>query len=389
MVSFKNYWRSIAKESFVKARVLAETVGFFVFVIGGLIVLTFINFPADKIIWWSVFATLTLTLLIEICFIAPYKRAKAVETAHHKELSEQIYEREKAEQHIKELESVGLKGRVCYTAYLKDTNGRDAIALGVQIKNTGEPTIVEGWGMTFELEGTQIALRPTHLREPCNIPYKDKTVKIRSVDLLHEQVGTKPIPKGGSAAGILLFRTKSISYERLAAARPIVTLHFRDVSGREYSAKQEGQGIATPEHIPGLDDPFADILIAQGKEAKAGEQLYYDVVERIDKGSRPIMAVIERGVADELDAEDVIKFCSQLAVDRHGDIFKHLKAMYPPSEWQKFLKDAKRKNLKFPDEQSEVEHMYAVLREHVAKEQRETKQPSSTGDTEISPPEST
>src|SRR5438876_715092 len=153
MSSFKSYWRSIAKESLVKARVRAETVGFIVFVIGGLIALEFINFPADKIIWWSVVAAFILALFVEICFITPYK---------------------------------------------------------------------------------------------------DKIVKIRSVDLLHEKVGTNPIAKGGGAAGLLLFKTNSISYECLVAARPVITLHFRDVFGREYSARQEGQGIARPEHIPGL-----------------------------------------------------------------------------------------------------------------------------------------
>jgi hypothetical protein len=186
--------------------------------------------------------------------------------------------------------------------------------------------------------------------------------------MLYEKVSTTPIAKGGSITGLIVFLTKDVSYERLLAERPSVIVIFRDVYGRECRAEQQGQGVAGPFHEPGYDDPFALILMRQAKKAEAGQKLYYAVVEKIEKGSRPIMALLELGVADELDTnEDVVNFCSQLLMDKHGDPFEHLRIMYPPEVWREFLKEARRKNLKFPNSLSELDYMNERLIEHDAK----------------------
>lgn len=272
------------------------------------------------------------------------------------------------EEHKKALARVGLIGRILSTVYFEGTDGRVGIVVKLQITNRGEPTVVDGWGMTFDLNGFN-ALPATHpLDGKIDInDNKGKVVRLKSSDLLHEKVGIHQIAKGGRVSGFLVFLTKGISYERLASARPNVTVLFRDAFGQEYTAMNQGTGIAAPMHEPGIDDPFAHILIRQAKEAKEGQKLLYSVVEKISHGSRPIMALIELGVADELDTnEDVLNLCRQLVTDGHGDPFEHLGNRYPPPVRQEFLKEARRKNLKFPNAISEVEFVYDGLRKDLA-----------------------
>jgi hypothetical protein len=184
--------------------------------------------------------------------------------------------------------------------------------------------------------------------------------------MLYEKVATTPIAKGGGVTGLLVFLTKGVSYERLISERPPVTVVFSDVRGSDCKVDQQGQGTAAPFHQPGYDDPFAPILLQQAKQVKAGEKLYYSVVEKIGQGTRPIMALIELGVADELDTNDsVINFCAQLTADGHEDAFENLKILYPPQVWQEFLKEARRKNLKFPDQMAELDFMGERFREQL------------------------
>jgi hypothetical protein len=87
------------------------------------------------------------------------------------------------------------------------------------------------------------------------------------------------------------------------------------------------------------------------------------------------MALIELGVADELDTnENVVNFCAQLAADGHGDAFENLKILYPPHVWQEFLKEARRRNLKFPNQMAELDFMSHRFREQLkAKEAQKSR----------------
>lgn len=266
-----------------------------------------------------------------------------------------------------ELEQTGLRGRIVSTAMFRDDKQRTGIAVTLQITNTGEPSTAGGWGLTFKCDGVNHGFPAVHT--DFTIPDKSgRLVRVTKSDMLYEKIAATPLPKGGSVTGLIVFLTKDMSYDGLVAERPPVTVVFHDVYGRECTAAQQGQGLARPFHEPGYDDPFAPILTRQAKEAKEGQKLYYSVVEKINQGRRPIMALIELGIADELDTnEDVVNFCRQLAVDGHGDPFEHLKVMYPPEVRQEFLKDARRKNLRFPNEMSEVEFMNGRLREHLSR----------------------
>jgi len=73
---FRNYWRERARESFVKARIWAETVGFVAFLILGFISLGYPNFAADKTLWWTIAGIFVAVLFFEICFVSPYVHAR-------------------------------------------------------------------------------------------------------------------------------------------------------------------------------------------------------------------------------------------------------------------------------------------------------------------------
>lgn len=344
----------------MNARVRAEAAIFVAFLICGLVGLWLSKFPVDKTVWWTGFTVFAVWLLIEICFISPYQHARQQQQTYESEVSGL---REK----VTALSKTGMGGRIASTAIFRDDKQRTGIAVTLQITNTGEPSTAGGWGLIFKLDGVDYGFPAVHTN--LTIPDgKGFVARVTKADMLYEKVATTPLPKGGSITGLIVFLTKDVSFERLVAERPTVTVVFRDVYGHECRAEQQGQGLAGPIHEPGYDDPFAPILIRQAKEAKEGERLYYSVVEKIDQGDRPINALIELGIADELDAsEDVLTFCKQLAVDGHGDPFEHLGTMYPPEIRQAFLKEARRKNLKFPTALSEVEFVYDQLRKDLAR----------------------
>jgi hypothetical protein len=107
---FGAYWKGRIKESFVKARVRAEAVAFVAFLIFGVIALCFINFPSDKIVWWSVFAAFVVTLLVEFCFITPYQRQNRQEQKHREEIDGITQERDGLQNQLEQLNQQPLTG---------------------------------------------------------------------------------------------------------------------------------------------------------------------------------------------------------------------------------------------------------------------------------------
>ena len=88
MLQFRDYWRSIVKESLLKARVRAEAVGFVAFLIIGVVALIFSKFPTDKTLWWTVFAVFMIAFLVEICFVTPFHRARKTDEVHREQLDD-------------------------------------------------------------------------------------------------------------------------------------------------------------------------------------------------------------------------------------------------------------------------------------------------------------
>jgi hypothetical protein len=75
-MGFLRYWRDRAKESFVKARVITEAAVFGALVLTGIIVLEFPRFPAEKTVSGILLTVFGAVLIIEICFISPYRHAQ-------------------------------------------------------------------------------------------------------------------------------------------------------------------------------------------------------------------------------------------------------------------------------------------------------------------------
>jgi len=62
----------------VKARVRADAAIFAAFLIFGLVGLWLSKFPVDKTVWWIGFTVFAVWLLIEICFVSPYRHAQGL-----------------------------------------------------------------------------------------------------------------------------------------------------------------------------------------------------------------------------------------------------------------------------------------------------------------------
>jgi hypothetical protein len=95
---FQEYWQARRRESFVESRVIAETVGFVLFLALGFIRFKYPNFPIDQTIWWAMACVFFAALLIDICFISPYRHAESLELEHKEEvlkLKERLSESQK------------------------------------------------------------------------------------------------------------------------------------------------------------------------------------------------------------------------------------------------------------------------------------------------------
>jgi hypothetical protein len=88
-VQFVRYWRDRAKESLVKARVRADAAIFAAFLISGVVGLWLSKFPVDKTVWWTGFIVFAGWLIIEICFIGPYRHTQLL-TAEIKALKDRM-----------------------------------------------------------------------------------------------------------------------------------------------------------------------------------------------------------------------------------------------------------------------------------------------------------
>jgi hypothetical protein len=76
-VSPFDYWRSRAKEAWMKARVRVEAILFILFLCSGVILFrTTSPIQIDKTFWTVGFGTFIALFLFELCFVSPYHHAK-------------------------------------------------------------------------------------------------------------------------------------------------------------------------------------------------------------------------------------------------------------------------------------------------------------------------
>lgn len=102
---FRRYWGERLSEAFVSARVWAESAGFLLFLALGFVSLGYASFPADKALWFVMTGVFAVVLLIEVCFVSPYRHAN--EIMKQLELKNELLNQRTKRQEI--LESLGKK----------------------------------------------------------------------------------------------------------------------------------------------------------------------------------------------------------------------------------------------------------------------------------------
>lgn len=181
----------------------------------------------------------------------------------------------------------GLVGRVPHAVFFDGPNDRDGVIVALEITNRGEPTIAHRWGLILELGGAEFRYRATHPNPDFTVwDNEGHPVKLESSQMIYEKVGTTPIPKGGLVPGYLIFLTKGISHEQLKAAqpRPRLKVIFSDVFGNEYVAESSTESLNEILYQPGLNDPFAMLVIREALRAKSGRTTLEIIDDLIKEG---------------------------------------------------------------------------------------------------------
>jgi hypothetical protein len=325
------------------------------------------------------------TIALAYLAYAPYRKYKETQIdafnrikKMYDNLVEVVKERDVALKQLSDLS--GLHGHILHVAYFQDVNNRDGVAVAFRITNRGEPTIADKWGLTFELDGSQFGFGPSHFRDGkfAISDNKGNILTIKSDDMLFNKIGITPIPKGGRASGFLVFLTKDITYDRLIAVRPRVTILFSDAFGHEYKAEAQGEGVSMALYEPGLDDPFAPILFRQAETIK---RMVVAVGEKIRQGIEPPKA-LQLCKADELDnVAELIMLCDELVKNGYPHPFRGIKEHIPKEQWLVFLQEAKRRGWNLGNE---LETFDALWESYVT-EKTKTTPPSPTPDMGASP----
>lgn len=234
----------------------------------------------------------------------------------------------------------GLHGHILNAAYFESSDNRVGIAVGLRLTNRGEPSIADGWGIAFDLDGLHHQFPASHFGDGrFEIPDgHGNIVRLRHEDMLFNKVGTTPVLKGGRESGFLVFLTRGLSYHRLAATRPRITLFFRDAFGHEYKVKTEGDSVSIPFYEPGMDDPFIPIL---ARQAETIRKMVAYISEKIKQPGVDSLKALQLCKADELPTNDaLVQLCDELEKSKIRHPLKFLTTV-PKSDWLLFLQDAK------------------------------------------------
>jgi hypothetical protein len=308
--------------------------------------------------YWAgyIFIGAFLLILVGRLIYAPFLIYKQRERQSKEELEAAQNESESRKKQLASLS--GLRGHIIHRAYFKDNQDRAGVVVALRITNRGEPTIVDGWTLLIDLNGCAFEFGATHsIYATIDIPGEmGKTAQLKSSEMLYEKVGTNPIAKGGRVSGFLVFLTKGIPFEHLDINQPPITILFRDAFGQDYRVDQPTVGETSVFYEPGLDDPFAPLVLRQ-KEIR--RKLLESVREKIKDSKSLLAALLQANADEELDTNDELSaLCDDMKSAGLGHPFeREVGAVLPKTRWLELLKNAREKGVNLNDRT----HVYKYL----------------------------
>jgi hypothetical protein len=201
-------------------------------------------------ILWATFGTAIVMLLVGAFLAWHDERIKRIELEHR----------------LNEIDSPRLVGRIeqRFSGWTQELQATTLLVL-LSIRNSGSPTMVEGYRLTLEwAESNKAEVIPTFIPEGYRLfdNHNHTVATFNRGDGIYEKT-INPIPKGGIVRGWLMYRITQFNTQEMHRMSGIhFTVTFSDVNGREWTAVDISSGESVvPLYHPGAGLPFKDISL--------------------------------------------------------------------------------------------------------------------------------
>jgi hypothetical protein len=153
---------------------------------------------------------------------------------------------------LKRSQEYGLQGRML-DINATEVIGRMMAIARVEIRNLGQPTIVDGYVMEIEYAPRKFTGEAFIPDGNMMVPIKGRPLLLTRSDCLSQKTATAPLAIGGKVVGYHGAWFDGLGCKDLPGC--VVTLRFKDVAGNEYTAQDKvgaGNPTALNTYIPGM-----------------------------------------------------------------------------------------------------------------------------------------
>ncbi len=138
--------------------------------------------------------------------------------------------------------------------------GQVCIIVGVNVGNSGPPTIAKNWTVNLTFKSGQ-RLECAMMMLPVVMQIEDsrgKWLKYYAEDALYNKTYPVPIPSGGEESGFLLCAVPERFTGQVTTKGTVATISFADIRGNIHSCKHTFSGIAAKavHYAPGTKPPM-------------------------------------------------------------------------------------------------------------------------------------
>ena len=147
--------------------------------------------------------------------------------------------------------------RIHSISYAADPNTQDScvVLFTVSVRNTGAPTIVDGWRLAVE-DTSGLVIERLAIPAVLRWQYPNGLFAYQSEEAIYSKVGDVPVPTGGKKVGISLWKIRGTSMtEALENRRKLkFRLSARDVNDKEIVAADRAEDQEyVGRYYPGLE----------------------------------------------------------------------------------------------------------------------------------------
>lgn len=132
-----------------------------------------------------------------------------------------------------------------------------SVVLVVSLRNSGMPTVAEGWSLAATLPNGESAKgTPLFLPDKLTLSGPTGEIAYQGTDALYDKAIKGPIVFGGMVRGVLWFAFPSVPIDAFNQPGTTLVLSCVDVLGKKHSAVRKiGAFSGSPRYLPGLESP--------------------------------------------------------------------------------------------------------------------------------------